>query len=218
MDSYWNEFINREAKKEYFIKLNKFLDEKYKNQIVVFPKKENIFRAFELTPFKDIKVVIIGQDPYINEGQAQGLSFSVNDGIKLPPSLKNIFKEIALEYDDFLIPTSGNLESWAEQGVFLLNNILTVDAGCSLSHAHQGWEEFTRNVVFEINKELKNVVYMFWGKQAASNKDLIDANNNLILEAPHPSPLSAHRGFFGCNHFRKCNDYLVLNHKAPIEW
>ncbi len=184
----------------------------------IFPESKNILRAFSLTPFSRVKVVILGQDPYHNDGQANGLSFSVKDGVAVPPSLKNIYKEIESDIGVTKDFSHGNLEDWARQGVFLLNAILTVVAHIPASHQRKGWEEFTDMVIKTISDKHEHVVFMLWGNYARSKKLLIDENKHLILEAPHPSPFSVHSGFFGCKHFSKCNEYLNKNHKKAIVW
>jgi len=202
---------------EKFTELADFVRAEYKSK-KVFPAPENIFKAFWLTPFSKVKVVILGQDPYHDDSQANGLCFSVPDGVPLPPSLQNIYKEIESDLavkKDF---KNGNLESWAEQGVFLLNAILTVVAHTPTSHRSKGWEEFTDAVIKKISAERENVVFMLWGNYARSKKSLIDEKKHLILEAPHPSPFSAYSGFFGCQHFSKCNNYLAAHNKKEITW
>lgn len=184
---------------------------------IVLPSSQDIFNAFRLCPFKDLKVVILGQDPYHHPGQAHGLSFSVPNGIKIPPSLRNIYK--ALNQDLGLsIPVTGNLTPWAEQGVLLLNSILTVSAFNPVSHRKIGWEKFTDVLIQLISERKESVVFMLWGNYARSKAQLIDASRHLILEAPHPSPLSAHQGFFTCRHFSKCNTYLEQQGKEAIDW
>jgi uracil-DNA glycosylase len=184
----------------------------------VYPKQEDIFKAFELTPSRDVKVVILGQDPYHGEGQAHGLCFSVPEGIKVPPSLKNIYKEIESDLGVKKDPENGNLEEWGKQGVFLLNAILSVVAGQPASHRGQGWEEFTDTVIKTISDQRKGVVFMLWGNFARGKKSLIDASKHLVLEAPHPSPFSAHTGFLGCKHFSQANEYLKERRRKEIEW
>ena len=184
----------------------------------VYPQPQNIFRAFWLTPFSQVKVVILGQDPYHGPHQAHGLSFSVQDGVKVPPSLQNIYKEIEQEFGIKKDFSNGNLEGWAQQGVFLLNAILTVQAHNAASHKGKGWEQFTDHVIQTISDQREHVVYMLWGNFARSKKTLIDTNKHLVLESPHPSPFSAHNGFFGNNHFKLCNEYLIKHSKDPIAW
>lgn len=200
-----------------FDKLSAFVRSEYINK-KVFPAPENLFKAFWLTPFDEVKIVILGQDPYHSPKQAHGLCFSVPDKISLPPSLKNIYKEIEQDLNIKKDFKSGNLEHWAKQGVFLLNAILTVVSGKAASHRNQGWEEFTDNVIKVVSEKKEGLVFMLWGNYARSKKNLIDNKKHLILEAPHPSPLSAYSGFFGCKHFSKCNEYLKKNNKTIINW
>ena len=183
----------------------------------IFPRGANIFRAFDKCPFDKLKVVIIGQDPYHGEGQANGLCFSVNDGVQFPPSLRNIFQEVESD-TGAPIPTSGNLDRWAEQGVLLLNSVLTVRAHEAASHAGRGWEQFTDAVVREIAARREGVVYMLWGSYAQRKGAIADPARNCILKAVHPSPLSAYRGFFGCHHFSQANAYLTSRGEEPIVW
>ena len=188
----------------------------YKNS-EVYPKKEEIFNALKLTPYKDVKVVIVGQDPYHGEGQAHGLSFSVHDGVKLPPSLKNIFKE--LEYDLGVIPSkTGDLTKWAKQGVLLLNSTLTVEKDKANSHSKLGWDKYTDEIITKLNCKKEPIVFILWGNFAISKKKLITNDNHLIIESVHPSPLSASRGFFGSKPFSKTNNFLIKNKKEPIDW
>lgn len=212
----WKDLIAEESKKEYFKELNNFLVSEMKNH-TVYPEKKNWFKAFDVTPFEKVKVVIIGQDPYHGEGQAQGLSFSVPEGLKLPPSLKNIYKEIET---DIQIEKSqnGDLTSWAEQGVLLLNSVLTVRAKSAGSHQKKGWEKFTDRVVEVLNEQSENLVFILWGAPAQKKGKAINREKHLVLEAPHPSPLSSYRGFFGCQHFSKTNRYLMEKDKKPIVW
>lgn len=183
----------------------------------IYPPGSQMFRAFDETPFENVKVIILGQDPYHGSGQANGLSFSVNKGVGVPPSLKNIFKEI---HNDLGLPIAqhGDLTHWARQGVFLLNAILSVRHKSPASHQQKGWENFTDEVIRTLSKERTQLVFMLWGKFAQSKTALIDTNKHLVLTAPHPSPFSAARGFFGCGHFSKANDYLAKNGKNPIDW
>lgn len=197
--------------------LSNFIQTEYLSK-KVFPKPQDIFRAFLLTPFSQVKVVILGQDPYHNDGQAHGLSFSVEDGVLVPPSLKNIYKEIEQDYGVKKDFSNGNLENWAQQGVFLINAILTVVAHMPASHQGKGWEVFTDTVIKTISDKQEHVVFILWGNYARSKKHLIDSLKHLILEAPHPSPFSAYSGFFGCKHFSKCNEYLEKHGKAVIKW
>lgn len=184
---------------------------------IILPPSQDIFNAFKLCPFKDLKVVILGQDPYHHPGQAHGLSFSVPNGIKIPPSLRNIYKVLNQDLG-IPMPVTGNLSSWAEQGVLLLNSILTVSAFSPASHRKIGWEIFTDELIQLISEKKESVVFMLWGNYARSKSQLIDASRHLILEAPHPSPLSAHQGFFACRHFSKCNTYLEQQGKEAIDW
>lgn len=182
-----------------------------------YPPQQDLFAAFRLTPLHDVKVVILGQDPYHGEGQAHGLSFSVQDGVKLPPSLRNIYKEIAAETGADM-PKSGNLTRWAEQGVLLLNTVLTVRPDAAASHQNRGWEAVTDEAIRAVSEHNKHVVFLLWGSHAQKKKALIDATKHLVLEAPHPSPLSAHRGFLGCGHFTRANDYLTAAGRQPVGW
>lgn len=212
----WKAVIGEEFSKPYFEELIGFVKQEYATS-QVFPAGRNIFRAFDKCPFDNVKVVIIGQDPYHGDGQANGLCFSVNEGVPFPPSLKNIFKEV---YDDVgtPIPISGDLDRWAEQGVLLLNSVLTVRAHNAASHAGRGWEIFTDAVVRAIAERKEGVVYMLWGSYAQRKGAIANPQRNLILHSVHPSPLSSYRGFFGCKHFSKANDYLKSQGKEPIVW
>jgi len=212
----WRPYLQAEVSQSYFKDLSRALTLAYKNRLV-YPSQENIFNAFTLTSLQNIKVVILGQDPYHGEGQAHGLSFSVPDGVKIPPSLRNIYKELAAD-TGVDIPDSGNLEHWATQGVFLLNSTLTVEDGQAGFHQGWGWETFTDEVIRMISKEQPHVVFLLWGKFAQDKENLIDDEKHLILKASHPSPLSAHRGFFGCKHFSQANEYLTQNNIEPILW
>lgn len=212
----WKAILKDEFSKPYFDELVSFVKVEYATT-GVFPAGRNIFRAFDKCPFDKLKVVIIGQDPYHGEGQANGLCFSVNEGTPFPPSLKNIFKEVC---DDIgtPIPTSGELDRWAEQGVLLLNAVLTVRAHNAASHAGRGWEIFTDAVVKAIAERKQGIVYMLWGSYAQRKGAIANPKQNLILHAVHPSPLSAYRGFFGCKHFSQANNYLISLGKEPIRW
>ena len=212
----WRDILQSEFDKPYFEQLTKFVRSEY-GTTQVFPAGRNIFRAFDKCPFESLKVVIIGQDPYHGVGQANGLCFSVDDGVPFPPSLQNIFKEIN---DDLgvAVPASGNLDRWAEQGVLLLNAVLTVRAHEAASHAGRGWEQFTDAVVRIINERKQGIVYMLWGNYAQRKGQVADASKNLILKSVHPSPLSVYRGFFGCKHFSQANAYLQSIGKNPIIW
>jgi uracil-DNA glycosylase len=185
---------------------------------VIYPPEADVFSAFKLTDFANLKVVIIGQDPYHGPNQAHGLSFSVRPGVAIPPSLRNMYKELALEYPDFQMPKQGCLESWATQGVLLLNTVLTVVANQPNSHRHLGWEQFTDNVIKAISLKSEPVVFLLWGSHAMKKQKLIDSRKHHILTAPHPSPLSAHRGFLGCGHFAAANSWLAAQGKSIINW
>ena len=211
----WQCHLQKEFKKAYFKALATFLDAE-KLTHTVFPKEQDVMKAFELTPFDAVKVVIIGQDPYHGLNQAHGLSFSVNKGVKIPPSLQNIYKELQADINSPM-PTHGNLTSWAQQGVLLLNATLTVRAGLPGSHQKKGWETFTDAVIKLISDEKEHVVFLLWGNYAKTKATLIDANKHLILEAAHPSPL-ARGAFFGSKHFSKTNAYLLSNRIKPINW
>lgn len=213
----WLEALGDVFLSKQFTELADFVRVEYKTK-KVFPKPEDIFRAFWITPFSQVKVVILGQDPYHDDGQAHGLCFSVPAGKPLPPSLKNIYKEIENDLGIKKDYTSGNLELWAKQGVFLLNAILTVVAHNAASHRGRGWEGFTDAVIKTISDKRENIVFMLWGNYARSKKSLIDGKKHLILEAPHPSPLSAHSGWWGSKHFSKCNEYLIKYGKEAIGW
>ena len=213
----WKEQLAAEFSKDYFRDLNNFVQLAYKNT-TCYPPASEIFAAFKHTPFNEVKVVIIGQDPYHGAGQANGLCFSVSDGIAHPPSLKNIFKEINHQLD-IDIPISGNLERWAQQGVLLLNATLTVEAHKAGSHQKKGWEQFTDAVIQHISEERQGVVFLLWGGYAKKKGRKVDTNKHLVLYSGHPSPLSANRGYwFDNEHFRKTNEYLIEKEKAPIKW
>lgn len=212
----WKAILAEEFEKPYFAALTDFVRGEYAAG-EVFPTGKNIFRAFDKCPFEDLKVVIIGQDPYHGVGQANGLCFSVNDGVAFPPSLQNIFKEVSSD-TGAPMPTSGNLDRWAEQGVLLLNAVLTVRAHQAASHAGRGWEQFTDAVVRAIAQRKSGVVYMLWGSYAQRKGAIASPANNLILKSVHPSPLSSYRGFFGCRHFSQANQYLKSIGKSEIVW
>lgn len=212
----WSIYLASEFNKPYFVELLKKVEAAYHTQ-TVYPKQGDIFAAFTHCPFKDTKVVILGQDPYHGPNQAHGLAFSVNDGTVIPPSLKNIFKEIANDLKT-TPPTLGNLEHWARQGILLLNSTLTVEAGMAGSHQNLGWETFTDAIIKKISDDKTNIVFILWGTFAISKRNLIDESRHLVLTAPHPSPLSAHRGFFGCHHFSATNNFLQQKGLAEIIW
>ena len=212
----WKAVLSDEFNKDYFLKLKQFLlDEK--KRPAIYPNGKDIFNAFNYTPFAKVKVVILGQDPYHGNGQAHGLSFSVPKGIKPPPSLKNIFKELHGDLN-FEIPNHGDLTTWAQQGVLLLNATLTVRAKQAASHQKKGWEQFTNRVIKEISDKKEGVVFLLWGRFAQDKKVLIDSTRHHILTAPHPSPFSAHSGFFGCKHFSKTNYLLSQQNQDSINW
>ena len=212
----WDLALSDEFKKDYFLEIMNFVNEEYDSK-TVYPPYDEIFNAFKLTPLGNVKVVILGQDPYHEEGQAHGLAFSTPDGRPIPRSLKNIFKEINNEYS-YPIPESGCLEKWAKQGVFLLNTVLTVVEGQANSHSKCGWQTFTDNVIEILNNQTQPIVFMLWGKQAEKKKELITNSNHLVLITSHPSPFSARRGFLGSNHFRLANEFLKENSIDEIDW
>ncbi|PLW92214.1 MAG: uracil-DNA glycosylase [Marinilabiliales bacterium] len=217
IENSWKEILNEEFNKPYFHELKAFLvEEKQKHRI--FPPGQEIFNAFNSASFHDIKVVILGQDPYHGPGQAHGLCFSVADDVPHPPSLKNIFKELQTDIPGFTTPKSGNLQKWANQGVLLLNAVLTVRAHQAESHRKKGWETFTDKVIETVANERDGLVFMLWGNYARAKSKIIDHKKHLVLESAHPSPLSASRGFFGCRHFSKANEYLNSKNKTPINW
>ncbi|MDD2907928.1 MAG: uracil-DNA glycosylase [Candidatus Gracilibacteria bacterium] len=213
----WKEIIETEMQKPYFVEINKKIETDLNSGITIYPPLNLVFNAFEKTPFKDIKVVILGQDPYHGIGQAQGFCFSVPENIKLPPSLKNIYKEIEASLG-IKNSNSGDLTPWTKQGVFLLNAILTVQAGNPASHSKIGWEKFTNEIIKSISDEKENVIFLLWGAFAQGKKSLIDTNKHIVLESPHPSPFSAHRGFLGNNHFKSVNEILKKQGKKEIDW
>ncbi|MBR4052532.1 MAG: uracil-DNA glycosylase [Alistipes sp.] len=212
----WKALLEEEFSKPYFEELTRFVKEEYATRRI-YPRGSNIFRAFDKCPLDKLKVVIIGQDPYHGPGQAHGLCFSVDEGVPHPPSLQNIFKEVASDIGT-PIPSSGNLDRWAEQGVLLLNSVLTVREHEAASHAGKGWEQFTDAVVRKIAQEKQGVVYLLWGSYAQRKGAMVDPQRNCILKAVHPSPLSAYRGFLGCKHFSQANDYLLSTGQTPINW
>ena len=212
----WKKLLQNEFEKPYFTELVQFVKSEY-NKYKVYPPGKLIFNAFEHCSFDDLKVVILGQDPYHGAGQANGLCFSVNDGITKPPSLINIFKEIKADIGTE-IPQSGNLERWAKQGILLLNATLTVRAGQAGSHQNKGWETFTDAVIKQISDKKTGIVFLLWGAYAQKKGAVIDQNKHYVLKSAHPSPLAAHKGFFGNKHFSKTNDYLIKTGKSPIIW
>ena len=212
----FEKIIEQEKQKDYYKELMDFVDSEYKTK-TIFPPRNNIFNAFKYTPLDKVKVVILGQDPYHGEGEAHGLAFSVNHGIKIPPSLKNIYKEINLEYG-YDIPNTGYLVKWAKQGVLLLNTVLTVEKDKPASHKSKGWEIFTDRIISELNESENPIVFMLWGNYAKSKLDLLNNPKHLILESVHPSPFSARNGFFGNNHFKLANEFLKKNDIDLIDW
>ncbi|MDF7666919.1 uracil-DNA glycosylase [Orbaceae bacterium ESL0727] len=214
----WHDVIGAEKEKDYFQQIMQFVATQRAEGKTIYPPAHDVFNAFRFTPFSEIKVVILGQDPYHGPNQAHGLSFSVLPGIKPPPSLVNIYKELSNDIDGFVTPNHGYLASWATQGVLLLNTVLTVEAGQAHSHAKIGWETFTDQVIAAINEHLQGVVFLLWGSPAQKKGQFIDRQKHHVLTAVHPSPLSAHRGFFGCKHFSQANQIIVQEGKTAIDW
>jgi len=212
----WNDVIGDEFSKEYYIKLRNFLKDEYSSRII-YPPMYDIFNALKLTDYNDVKVVILGQDPYHGEGEAHGLAFSVKEGVDIPPSLRNIYKELQMSLGCY-IPNNGYLEKWARQGVLLLNSALTVRKDIANSHRGKGWEIFTGEVIRKLNQRKKPVIFMLWGNNAKEKIELINTDFHYVLTSVHPSPLSASRGFFGCNHFKKANEILMSLGQEPIDW
>ena len=212
----WDSLLKDDFQSENYLNLRQFLKKEYATQ-TIYPNMHNIFNALKSTDYNDVKAVILGQDPYHGPNQAHGLCFSVQDGIIPPPSLKNIYKEL---HDDvgFNIPSGGNLTKWTEQGVLLLNTVLTVRQGCPNSHKGKGWEQITDKIISLLSNREKPMVFLLWGGNARSKKALIDTSKHLVLETVHPSPLSAYNGFFGCKHFSKTNDFLIKSGQSPIDW
>ena len=217
IEEQWKQVLADEFDKDYFRNLVAYLHREKDSGALIYPPGPLIFNAFSLTPFNDVKVVILGQDPYHNPGQAHGLSFSVPDGVALPPSLRNIYKEIESDLKISMKGRNGNLTGWARQGVFLLNAILTVRAYNAASHSKIGWTNFTDSVIRILSERKSGLVFMLWGNFARSKKALIDSSRHLVLEAAHPSPLAG-GAFFGCRHFSQCNSYLLSNGLSPIDW
>ena len=216
IDNDWLPAVNAEFKKPYYTDLYKFVKEEY-SKVAVFPPSDEIFSALHLTPLSKVKVVIIGQDPYHNVGQAHGLCFSVRPDVEIPPSLVNIYKELQSDLG-CKIPNNGYLVKWAEQGVLLLNTVLTVRAHQANSHQGKGWEQFTDAIIRAVNAEDRPIAYLLWGRPAQSKMSMLDNPKHKVFTAPHPSPLSAHRGFFGCKHFSQTNAFLQANGIEPIDW
>ena len=213
----WTEHLAGISKMDYFQSLLSFLNDRARSNII-YPQKGTWFKAFEYSSFTNTKVIILGQDPYHGEGQAEGLSFSVPKGVPIPPSLRNIYKELEANVAAFKSPNHGHLGCWAKQGVLLLNSVLTVEKNSPASHTNQGWEIFTDNVINLLNEKKDNLVFLLWGAYAGKKSNLIDPERHLILRSPHPSPFSANNGFFGSHHFSKTNDYLQATNQSPIQW
>lgn len=214
----WHDVIGNEKQQQYFTDTMEYVQQRRDSGVTVYPPQQDVFNAFKFTEFDNVKVVIIGQDPYHGPDQAHGLCFSVLPGVKVPPSLKNMYKELAEDIPGFVIPTHGYLESWATQGVLMLNSVLTVEQGQAHSHKHLGWEQFTDRVIASVNEHLNGVIFLLWGAPAQKKGRFIDSNKHVVLKAPHPSPLSAYRGYFGCRHFSEANQMLINQGKAPINW
>lgn len=218
IESTWKAQLTEEFEKPYFLDIKRYLIEDHKKGITIYPPAKEIFNAFNLTPFNKVKIVMLGQDPYHGKGQAHGLCFSVKDGIKPPPSLVNIYKELKNDIPNFKIPQHGNLINWAKQGVFLLNAMLTVKANQPASHQKIGWQNFTDTVIKTISENKKGIIFMLWGNFAKRKSELIDEKRHHILKAAHPSPFSAYNGFFGCKHFSQANAILKAKNEAEIDW
>jgi len=214
----WHDVIGQEKQQSYFVDTLKFVAAERESGKTVYPPQEDVFNAFRSTEFSQVKVVILGQDPYHGPNQAHGLSFSVKPGVPAPPSLVNIYKELATDIPGFVRPTHGYLQSWADQGVLLLNTVLTVEGGQAHSHAKLGWETFTDKVISTLNTHREGVLFLLWGSHAQKKGSIIDTARHRVLKAPHPSPLSAHRGFLGCKHFSMANELLEQQGLTPIEW
>jgi len=225
--THWQKIIEQESKQDYFCQMMVDIEQQRSQNIPIFPEQDTVFSAFEYQDLSDINVVILGQDPYHGIGknlsgneipQAHGLAFSVQEGVKTPPSLVNIYKELATDIDNFSIPNHGNLTAWAHQGVLLLNTVLTVQQGQAHSHAKLGWEHFTDVIIEQLNQHNNGCVFILWGAHAQKKGRKIDSNKHFVLAGPHPSPLSVYRGFWGCKHFSKANAWLKKNNKQPINW
>ncbi|HIF9133110.1 TPA: uracil-DNA glycosylase [Photobacterium damselae] len=214
----WQNFLQQQQQQEYFEQIQSYVANARQQGKVVYPPEEDVFSAFTATPLDQVKVVILGQDPYHGPDQAHGLSFSVKPGVKTPPSLANMYKELATDIDGFTIPEHGYLQSWAEQGVLLLNTVLTVEQGNAHSHAKIGWESFTDKVIEHIDQECEGVIFLLWGAHAQKKGKKINTQKHHVLKSAHPSPLSAYRGFFGCQHFSQTNTLLQAMNKTPITW
>jgi uracil-DNA glycosylase len=214
----WVDFITSQQEATYYKDIQAQLTARRQQGEQIYPAPDDVLRAFSLSSLSNVKVVILGQDPYHGPDQAHGLAFSVADGVSIPPSLSNIFKELTHNFADYQPPMHGDLSHWAEQGVMLLNTVLTVTAGQANSHSELGWQTFTHAAIAHINSQCEHVVFMLWGAQAQKLATLVDSKKHCILRAPHPSPLSAHRGFFGCKHFALANQWLVQKGREPIKW
>jgi uracil-DNA glycosylase len=214
----WQKILGHELEKDYMQSLRSFLKQEKESGQQVYPKSADVFNAFRHTPFDKVKVVLLGQDPYHGPGQAHGLSFSVQKGVAIPPSLRNMYKELATDIPGFKIPSHGDLTAWADQGVLLLNATLTVRAHQAGSHQGKGWEHFTNHVISALSAEKEGLIFLLWGKFAQNKAQLIDGSKHNLLKAAHPSPLSAHNGFLGCRHFSKTNEILLAEGQAPIDW
>jgi uracil-DNA glycosylase len=214
----WTDILGQEKQQPYFQQIMQFVESERAAGKTIYPPKQDVFSAFNLTKLEKVKVVILGQDPYHGPNQAHGLCFSVLPGVKTPPSLANMYKELATDISEFVIPQHGFLESWAEQGVMLLNTVLTVEQAKAHSHAKIGWEQFTDIVIQQLSDHCDELVFLLWGSHAQKKGLVIDKQKHHVLNAPHPSPLSAYRGFFGCKHFSQTNNLLIQQNKSPINW
>lgn len=217
LEESWLQHLSSEFEKPYMQSLRKFLRDEKDQKKIIYPKSTDVFNAFKYTPFDNVKVVLLGQDPYHGPGQAQGLCFSVPNGVRLPPSLQNIYKELNQDLG-VSIGKEGCLIPWAKQGVLMLNAVLTVENGLANSHQGKGWEQFTDRVISVLNEEKEGLVFLLWGAYAQKKGQFINTEKHHVLKAPHPSPLSAHNGFLGCRHFSKTNEYLIKQGKKPIDW
>lgn len=214
----WRDMIGSEKAQPYFQHILQQVQQQRDSGKIIYPPKADVFNAFRYTEFDQVKVVILGQDPYHGPNQAHGLAFSVRPNVQIPPSLQNIYKELSQDIAGFQIPNHGYLVNWAQQGVLLLNTVLTVEQGRAHSHANFGWETFTDHVIATLNQHTQGLVFLLWGSHAQKKGQFIDRQKHCVLTAPHPSPLSAHRGFFGCHHFSSTNQYLIQQGKTPINW
>ena len=214
----WESIINDEREKEYFQSVLAYVEQQRNSGKTIYPPQEQVFSAFDMTPFESVRVVILGQDPYHGANQAHGLAFSVLPGVKIPPSLRNMYKELAQDIEGFEAPNHGYLEAWASQGVLMLNTVLTVEEAQAHSHAKCGWETFTDAIIAELNQRSEPIIFLLWGAHAQKKGQAIDTQKHYVLAAPHPSPLSARRGFFGCQHFSTANKLLSSMDQQPIDW